>query len=285
VAELSSNGTTGANLPALVDDMLWIVRRMKSVPMTPDEAARPWTQATVGDDIVPMSRLQESRLIDWIATLDRELPDSARQAEFYQQALARLRAEWVASPGMERFHVQQLADADGFVRDICAAMDLAYGSQAWRAEVSLELPAELDQVCRSREARARDVIAAWEPDLYRRNTEYFASASHHDMEEGRVRWAADGALFARAFEAWTEATLASEHGCVSPYLVAGTTLDARADHPVYPTGIDRGVLFGMLGSFFHSNAAELRALGNGCPVVPEAVLRLMPRDEPPVFAL
>jgi hypothetical protein len=285
VVELSSNGKVGAGaLPHLVDDLVAIARRMKSAPLTPSEAVRPWTQVEVGNVMVPMTTLLETRLTDWLGSLDRQLPDGQRQGEFYQYALARLRSEWVVSPSLERFGVKHLADGQTFVRDITAAMDQAFGGAAWRGEVSLDLPLHLDRLSRDRAAKARDILENWEPDRYRCDTEYFANATRHDMEERRVRWASDTALFARVFEAWTEESLAREHAYTSPYLVAGTTLDARAEHPLYPTRSDRDVLFGLLDRFFLNCGPELRALSHGCAVVPEAILRLIPHSDSPVFA-
>jgi hypothetical protein len=105
------------------------------------------------------------------------------------------------------------------------------------------------------------------------------------MEERRVRWASDTALFARVFEAWTEETLAREHSCESPYLVTGTAADARADHSLHPTGLERDVLFSMLDRLFHNCGPELHALSHGSAVVPEAILRLMPFGDFPAVAM
>ncbi|TKC90174.1 hypothetical protein FAZ69_08485 [Trinickia terrae] len=284
VVELSSKGTGEAGaLPKLVDDLVGIARRMKSVPLTREEAARPWMEVEVGDAVVPMTESLETRLIDWIGSLDRLLPDGARQGDFYQRALARLREEWVASPYLERFGVRQLADAETFVHDVCAIMDAVSGGLGWRGQVNLDLPLHLDRVGRGREAKARDVIQKWAPGLYRRDTAYFANASRHDMVEKRALWASDRALFARIFEAWTEALLVKVNGWNSPYLVAGTTLDENTEHPVYPTGADREVLFGMLNRFFLRCGADLRALINGRMVVPDAILWLVPDNDLPAF--
>ena len=286
VVELSSNRAAAMGaLPRAVEDMAALAHRMKSVPLTRTEAVRPWTQVEVGNEMIPMSRLLETRLTDWIGSLDQRLPDLARRGDFYQYAIARLRLEWVESPDLEQFGVKHLADGKTFVSDISAAMDRAFGGSGWRSMVSLDLPLHLDRVSRDRGAKARGILESWEPGLYRRDTEYFSNATRHDMEERRVRWASDTALFARVFEAWTEEALAREHDCISPYLVAGTTLDAQANHPVYPTGLDRNVLFGMLDRLFLNCGPELYALNHGNAVVPEAILRLMPRGDFPALVM
>lgn len=279
IVDLSSSGVTGMGVfPAMVEDLVAVGRRMKSVPLSCEEAVRPWLQVEVGGEMVPMAQMLDSRLTDWLGTLDRQLPERMQQGDFYQYGLARLRAEWVDSPGLEQFGVRQVADMSAFVRDVCACMDAYFGGLAWRDGVSLELPGHLDRLSRDREAKARSVAEKWTPGMYRRDTAYFANASYHDIKERRVRWASDGALFARLFEAWTEASIGKVEGWSSPYLVAGTTLDADAERPVYPTGSDRDVLFGMLDEFFARHGHELRALACGRVIAPEAIRQLMPNS-------
>ncbi|KVV07428.1 hypothetical protein WK77_16710 [Burkholderia ubonensis] len=257
--ELAVRPRTAARMPTSVSDLAGLLSLAKSVPMSLQEVLRQHSTVEIHEQQVPIDEHVDRRLRDWIATLDRLLPEERRDGAFKEHVLGELEKHWVDVEGFEGVRLRRINDADRLVDAVTEAMDSAFGSSEWRQRSSTIVTrasftiSVQDRVLK----KLTDVRDGYSPGKYRKNSVYFSDALFYDDFRSKPYWSTDIELSARMFETWVQDSIAKGRGRRSDYLVYGRDDLVKAEHWGYPRGVERRVLAAAIDSYFDTHRPEL----------------------------
>lgn len=261
VTEVASHaGNAMRVMPPVLRDLAGLLQAAKTTPMSRAEVVRAWSSANVDGGTITATRRLSLCIEGWIGGMEAMLPQTRQQGSFRTFAVRRLAQEWETVAGLEEYGMQRLRDAAAFSADVCARMDLEMGSREWRQRINEALPEHMARVHASVEANVRRALQAYSPELYRKNTQFFADALWYDEQRKTPFWATDVELFARSFASWVQDCVERVPGSCSQYLVFGCEENPDAEHSAYPRGADRNAIFARFDEFFRAHANEISRL-------------------------
>ncbi|WP_241025640.1 LPD1 domain-containing protein [Burkholderia sp. Tr-20390] len=248
-----------SHMPEAISDLAGLLTLAKSVPMPLNEVLQQHSSVEVHSERVSIDAFVERRLQDWIASLDKLLPEDRRDGAFKGYALAQLEKHWVDVDGFDGVTLRRIDDGEKLVAGIAEAMDAAFGSPDWRQRSST-IVTRADFTISVQERilkKLTDVRDGFTPGKYRKDSVYFRDALYYDDFRSKPYWSTDVELSARMFETWVQDNVSRERGRRSDYLVYGRDDRVKAEHWGYPRGIERRVIAAALDNYFETHRADL----------------------------
>lgn len=251
----------GPQIPRLVSDLAQLVELSKSVPMSRGEALAANAMISLDEKRVPVHQFMEARIAEWIASVDRLLPEEMQDAEFKAFATAIAAGHWVDRDDFSPLPIRQLVGGPGLIDTLTDALDKYCGSTQWRdrggrvlGRIIITISVQ-DRLIKKLEG-VRDNFAALRFH-YQKNSAFFDDATFYDSHRSKPYWSTDVELFARVFESWVQDRVRSTAGRRSDYLVHGCDACPSAEHSGYPRGEERQRLSSAMSGYFAQHRAEL----------------------------
>lgn len=204
-----------------------------------------------------------SHIMNWIAALDRHLPEEQQQGAFKLFAVTLFENHLKTTPELEPLGALLFCDAEEFVRLTSEAIDAHIGTQ-WRSPdmVNMKYPIRVAQWYEKRVNNLVNMVNHWTPTSHLGASTFREDAEYYDSFRSKPYWATREELFARAFESWVQDRVQSIPGNKSQYLVFGRDDNPDAQHSGYPRGTERVMIAKNMEKLFYACGPELiRRLG------------------------
>lgn len=256
-----------SRLPNAVNRFTEALNQARTRPMTrEDVAARLMQTDDKKNKHVNIVDHARQCFVNWIAMLDRKLPDDKRSGVFKAFAVKCLDDQLEDVARLEEFGVKRMRDVDGFVRGLTTALDTQIGKE-WRERgTDLRYPVRVADWLQKRVLSFESRLSKFQPGSHTTDSRFMSDAQYYDGFRSKAYWSTRVETFARAFETWVQDRVQGA-GTTSEYLVFGRDDNMAESYSIYPRGTERV-----------ANAQKFAALFDECR--PELLVKLRLDGEP-----
>lgn len=252
-------GKIRGQVPAVASGFLAVVEETRRRLRSKEEVLTMLATVDVHGERKPVAETVRGRMEDYIANLDRLLPEDKRDSVFREFAGKELDKILVPVEGDPR--LVQMTDVATFVRNISSALELQLDCPKERKDYimknSFSYPAQMERWAKNRLQEIDLVQRQYEAKDYPDSSVFLKDAEHFDSFRSKPYWSTRVEMFARGFESWVQDRVESEPGMLSQYLVHGTRNNAKIEHSGYPRGEERERIGAAMEAFFQDHRIDL----------------------------